>query len=111
MLRNILRNFWFCLSMAVFSLLALWSAVLDDELVWIWIDVFCVVYWVHAAYRNSKQPLQDLHTELSPEYRTRLNIITRKFSRDLDELLKEADEEESNKRKDKEADKKEPSDE
>ena len=108
-LAKVLRNFWFCIGLAVFSLFALWSAALEGETVWIWIDVFCIVYWTYAAYRTTKSThVNDL--PLTNEQTLRLKIITRKFIKDSEAILDEA-KNESDGGKDKETDKKESSDE
>ena len=106
---KLFRNFWVCLGFAVFSLFALWGAVYEGEGVWIAVDAFCVVYWVSRAYRTTKP----LPTEvvLTKKQTHRITVITRQFKRDLDEIIKEADDNESNRRKDQEEDKGESSDE
>ena len=106
-LTRILNNFWFCLGMAVFSLFALWSAALEGSAIWIAVDVFCVLYWVIRAYRTTK--LGD-RTPLTDEQMQQIKVITTRFSREVDAILKEAADESDN-GKDKETDKKKPSDE
>ena len=109
-LAKIVRNFWFCIGLAVFSLFALWSAALEGETVWIWIDVFCIVYWTYAAYRTTKSVHAD-DLPLTNEQTLRLKIITRKFIKDSEDILDEARNDKSDNGEDKETDKKESSDE
>ena len=104
---RMLHNFWFCLGMAVFSLLALSGAIVEGGAVWIAVDVFCVVWWVYAAYKITKRVEED---PLTNEQMLRIKTITRRFAQDVDEILQEA-KDESDRGKDQEADKKESSDE
>ncbi len=108
-LAKVLRNFWFCIGLAVFSLFALWSAALEGETIWIWIDVFCIVYWTYAAYRTTKTIHAD-DLPLTTDQTLRLKIVTRKFVKDTEEILNEA-RDESDGGKDKETDKKQSDDE
>ena len=109
-LMKLFRNFWVCLGFSVFSLLALYAAVLDESGVWIGIDAFCVVYWVHAAYRSIK-PTHIDDIPLTDDQMRRIRQLTRTFSREMEAIVNEVVKDESNNGKDKETDKKEPSDE
>ena len=109
-LRTLLRNFWFCLIIAVFSLLTLSSAVLEGSTFWIALGVFNVLYWVWAAYRTTK-PLSGDDAPLTDEQTAEIRKITQRFSRELGAVLQEEKDNESNRRKDKETDKKESDDE
>ena len=109
-LRTVLRNFWFCLMLAVFSLLTLSSAILEGGTFWIVLAVFNVVYWVFAAYRTTKPSSGD-DAPLTDEQTAEIRKITQRFSRDLGAILQEAKDNESNRRKDQEADKKQSDDE
>lgn len=112
MIRKMLRNFWFCLIMAVFSLLALYSVILEGgefAILWVAIDIFCVVYWVLAA-RRTFNPLNSKDVKLTPEQMTKIRAVTKRFQDELDVIIKEAAADESNRRKDKKANKKESSD-
>ena len=114
MIRKLLRNFWFCLMIAVLSLLTLSSAVLEGSTFWIALGVFNVVYWVFAAYRTTKP--QQAEVVLTDEQTHRITVITRRFKHELDEIIEEAKDNEPNNNepnngKDKETDKKQSDDE
>jgi len=109
-LGKLLRNFWFCLMIAVLSLLTLSSAILEGGTFWIALGTFNVLYWVWAAYRTTK-PLSVDDAPLTDEQTAEIRKITQRFSRELGVILQEAKDNESNRRKDQEADKEEPSDE
>ena len=109
-LAKLLCNFWFCIGMAVFSLFALSSAILEGSTVWIAVDVFCIIYWVFAAHRTTKRThLSDL--PLTDDQTVRIKAVTRRFSKELEDIVNEARDNESNNGEDKETDKKESSDE
>ena len=108
MIRKLLRNFWFCLCMAVFSLFALYGAALEGDTFWIWIDAGCVLVWAHSAYRINK-PVPVEH-ELTDDQSKRLSVITKRFVKETAEILNERRDESDN-GKDKETDKKQSDDE
>lgn len=105
--RKLLRNWWFCLGMAVINLLFMVQSILDGTTVWI--SVVGVVAWTYLAHRNSRQ--QHTEVKLTTEQVAEIRVITRRFSREVDAILKEADDNESNRGKDQEEDKGESSDE
>ena len=109
-LRSLLNNFWFCLMIAVLSLLTLSSAVLEGGTFWIALGVFNVMYWVFAAYRTTK-PRSGDDAPLTNEQTAEIRKITQRFSRELAAVLQEAKDNESNRRKNKETDKKQSDDE
>lgn len=102
-LAKLFRNFWVCIGFAVLSLFSLWSAALEESTGWIWMNVFSIVYWTHAAYRTTKSVHVD-DIPLTNEQVLRINVITRRFTQEMEEVMNEAKDA-------KDADKKEPSDE
>ena len=108
-LAKMLRNFWFCIGLAVFSLFALWSAALEGDTFWIWMDVFCIIYWTYAAYRTTKSVHVD-DLPLTNEQVLQIKVITRRFTKEMEDIVNEA-KNESDGGKDKETDKKQSSDE
>lgn len=105
---KVFSNFWVCLGMALLGLLALWGAILDGATTWIWIDVFCIVYWTRAAYKTTKQTIGD--TPLTADQTRRIRVVTRRFVKEKEEIINEV-RDESDGGTDKEADKKQSSDE
>jgi len=103
---KLLRNWWFCLGMAVMNLLCMVVSLLDGSNPWF--SAAGVVCWAFLAYRNSKP--QTAEVVLTDEQTHRITVITRRFRRDLDAIIKEGDDE-SNNGKDQEEDKGESSDE
>lgn len=102
-LAKLFRNFWVCIGFAVFGLMSLWGAALEGSTTWIWVDIFCVVYWTYAAYRTTKSVHVD-DIPLTNEQVLRLKSITREYTTKMEEVMNEAKDA-------KDADKKEPSDE
>ena len=104
---KLLRNWWFCLGMAVMNLVYMAGSLLDGSSPWIY--AAGVVGWAFLAYRNSKP--QTAEVVLTDEQTHRITVLTRKFRHDLDEIVNEVVKDESDRRKDQKEDKRKSSDE
>ena len=104
---KLLRNFWFCLSMAVINLLFIMQSLTDGSSPWL--SAIGVVCWAFLAHRSTKT--QHKEVPLTDEQTAKIRVATQRFSREMSEILKEATNDESNNGEDKEKDKGESSDE